>query len=121
MKKLMKDRRKIKNYSLTIEGRTLKLKNRQKTVKLSKNQAKLILCLVNEIQEKKTIINYIWGKDNTETNESNYRQLVRRTREIFEKNGLPEDAIVTIPNYGLCINSNYQSQQHSHPECIDVI
>ncbi|MBL5829511.1 winged helix-turn-helix domain-containing protein [Serratia fonticola] len=105
METLIKDRNKLKNYSLVIENRILKLNNSQKYVKLSKNQAKLLLCLINEIQEKNSIINYIWGMGNAETNESNYRQLVRRTREILATHGFPDDTIVTIPNYGLCINN----------------
>lgn len=105
METLIKDRSKLKNYSLTIEDRTLKLNNSQKAVKLSKNQTKLLLCLINEIQEKQTIINYIWGIDKNDENESNYRQLVRRTRAILAIHGFPEDTIVTIPNYGLCINN----------------
>lgn len=109
METLIKDRSKLKNYSLIIEGRTLKLNNSQKAVKLSKNQTKLLLCLINEIQEKQTIINYIWGSESAEANEFNYRQLVRRTRAILVQNGLPEDTIITIPNYGLCINSQLRN------------
>jgi DNA-binding winged helix-turn-helix (wHTH) protein len=105
METLIKDRSKIKNYSLIIEDRTLKLNHSQKTIKLSKNQAKLLLCLINEIQDKHSIIHYIWGGGNAETNESSYRQLVRRTRALLATNGFPADAIVTIPNYGLCINN----------------
>lgn len=105
METLIKDRSKLKNYRLIIENRTLKLNNSQKAVKLSKNQTKLLLCLINEIQEKQTIINYIWGINKNDENESNYRQLVRRTRAILATHGFPEDTIVTIPNYGLCINN----------------
>ncbi|CAI1543875.1 TPA: winged helix-turn-helix domain-containing protein [Serratia fonticola] len=105
METLIKDRDKLKKYSLIIENRTLTLNNSRKAVKLSKNQAKLLLCLINEIQEKQTIINYIWGMAHAETNASNYRQLVRRTRAILATTGFPEDTIVTIPNYGLCINN----------------
>ncbi|HBE9082016.1 winged helix-turn-helix domain-containing protein [Serratia fonticola] len=111
METLIKDRSKLKNYSLIVEGRTLKLNNSQMAVKLSKNQTKLLLCLINEIQEKQTIINYIWGSDKNDENESNYRQLVRRTREILEKNGFPNDTVLTIPNYGLCINTKLIEQQ----------
>ncbi|WP_158006194.1 winged helix-turn-helix domain-containing protein [Serratia sp. 14-2641] len=111
METLIKDRSKLKNYSLIIEGRTLKLNNSQKAVKLSKNQTKLLLCLINEIQEKQTIINYIWGIDKNDANESNYRQLVRRTRTILVQNGFHEDTIVTIKNYGLCINNNLTNSE----------
>jgi DNA-binding winged helix-turn-helix (wHTH) protein len=111
METLIKEKSKLKNYSLIIENRTLKLNNSQKAVRLSKNQAKLLLCLINEIQEKQTIIHYIWGIDKNDANESNYRQLVRRTREILEKNGFPNNTVITIHNYGLCINTKLIEQQ----------
>lgn len=105
MEKLVKQRGRVKNYCLIIKDRKLTMSNIKKTVGISKNQAKLLLCLINEIQEKNSIINYIWGMGNTEKNESNYRQLVRRTRAILATHGFPDDTIVTIPNYGLCINN----------------
>ncbi|CAI1079102.1 Uncharacterised protein [Serratia proteamaculans] len=105
MEKLIKQRGRVKNYCLIIKDRKLTMSNIQKTVGISKNQAKLLLCLINEIQEKNSIINYIWGMGDAEKNESNYRQLVRRTRAILATHGFPDDTIVTIPNYGLCINN----------------
>ncbi|WP_053007671.1 winged helix-turn-helix domain-containing protein [Pragia fontium] len=122
MKTIIKDRDKIKNYRLIIEDRILKLNNTQKAMKLSKNQAKLLLCLINEIQEKQTIINYIWGMGNPETHEtheSNYRQLVRRTRAALARNGFPEDTIVTIPDYGLCINNKLR-EPSVHPSSLSM-
>ncbi|KYQ98876.1 hypothetical protein AWY96_10270 [Serratia plymuthica] len=105
MEKLIKQKGRVKNYCLIIKDRKLTMSNIKKTIVISKNQAKLLLCLINEIQEKNSIINYIWGMGNAETNESNYRQLVRRTRAILTTHGFPDDTIVTIPNYGLCINN----------------
>lgn len=97
----------FENSTLTISGNTLILKNSKIEVILSKNQAKLLTCLTNEINEKKDIINYIWSGKNRKSTENSYSQLVYKTKTLLVKNGFPQDLIMTISTYGLCLNKNY--------------
>lgn len=97
----------------------LRITGCQKSVKLTKNQSKLFFCLLNEIQEKKDIIHYIWGGENQD--DSAYRQLVRRTRKLLSDKGFPEETIMTISHYGLCINNeifNIKKTPDLLPGCI---
>ncbi|MBB6117922.1 DNA-binding winged helix-turn-helix (wHTH) protein [Rahnella inusitata] len=95
----------IKGEFLIVNGRTLKTKNRNKKIKLTIKQSKLLFCLVNGVTEKKELIKRIWGEEKKGNSEACYRKLVSRTRALLSTNGFPEDTIVTIPNYGLCVNN----------------
>jgi DNA-binding winged helix-turn-helix (wHTH) protein len=97
----------VENATMILSGNTLRFKKGNDQIKLSKNQAKLMTCLMNEGNEKENIINYIWGAIDCKSRENNYSQLIFKTKQLFIKNGLPADILMTIPNYGLCINKNY--------------
>lgn len=71
-------------------------------------------CLISDGNEKRNIINYIWGETDCKSKENSYSQLVFKTKQLFIKNGLPADLIMTIPNYGLCINKNYMEDKNTH-------
>ncbi|MGQ8776649.1 winged helix-turn-helix domain-containing protein [Serratia sp. NA_112.1] len=73
-------------------------------VVLSKNQKKLFLCLLNDINDKKEIINKIWPNIDCKLADNNYSQLICRTRVLLSKNEFPPNVIVTIPRYGVCLN-----------------
>lgn len=48
---------------VAIHGKKLKIKNTNTEIILSKNQKKLLLCLMKKINEKRVIIEIIWGKE----------------------------------------------------------
>ncbi|VEI61933.1 Uncharacterised protein [Serratia fonticola] len=97
------------------------LKNTNIEVILSKNQTKLMTCLINEINEKKDIINYIWNGKNRKSTENSYGQLVYKTKTLLVKNGFPQDLIMTISTYGLCLNKNYVRVGCSQHKCMVMI
>lgn len=74
---------------------------------LSKKQIKLITCLSSNIITKAEIINFIWHPENTHEKENHYNQLVYQTRARLANKGFPDDTIITLPRYGLCLNKNY--------------
>nr|WP_314266587.1 hypothetical protein [uncultured Moellerella sp.] len=90
-----------------IDGNKFIFSSLKKEVSLSKNQTKLLSCLLNDINQKKDIILFIWGKDNDKSNENNYNQLIHRTRALFISEGFADDFIMTIPRYGVCLNKNH--------------
>lgn len=107
----------FENSTMIINGNVLRLKNNNREVILSKNQTKLMVCLINEVNEKQSIINYIWGGKKCKSKDNNYGQLVYKTKALLAQNGFPKDFIMTIPRYGLCINSNLinsMSARHEH-------
>ncbi|CNE49235.1 winged helix-turn-helix domain-containing protein [Yersinia kristensenii] len=89
-----------------LKGNTLTFIIQKKEIILSKNQTKLITCLLNEINEKKDIITFIWSRNSYKSKENNYNQLIYQTRTLFINAGFAEDFIMTIPRYGLCLNKN---------------
>ena len=89
-----------------LKGNTLSFIIQKKEIILSKNQTKLITCLLNEINEKKEIIAFIWSDGSYKSKENNYNQLIHQTRALLIKKGFSEDFIMTIPRYGLCLNKN---------------
>lgn len=104
----------FENATMLLNGNTLKFKKANDKIKLSKNQSKLMACLMSEGNEKRNIINYIWGATDCKSRENSYSQLVFKTKKLFIKNGLPADLIMTIPNYGLCLNKNHIEEKDSH-------
>lgn len=97
----------VENATMVLNGNTLIFKKGNDKIKLSKNQSKLMACLISEGNEKENIINYIWGAVDCKSRENSYNQLVFKTKELLKKQGLPKDMIITMPGYGLCINKNY--------------
>jgi len=104
----------FENATMLLSGNTLRFKKCNDKIKLSKNQSKLMACLISDGNEKRNIINYIWGETDCKSKENSYSQLVFKTKQLFIKNGLPADLIMTIPNYGLCINKNYMEDKNTH-------
>lgn len=95
---------------VAIHGEKLKIKNTSTEIKLSKNQKKLLLCLMKKINDKRVIIEIIWGKGECDSNEMNYHQLIYKTRKKLVSKGIPDDFIMTIPRYGLCLNMEFVHQ-----------
>jgi len=73
---------------------------------LSKNQAKLLHCLLCDQGKKEQIIEVIWGGGNTIKNESKYTQLILRARNKLSQSGFPNDIILTIAKFGVCLNES---------------
>lgn len=75
-------------------------------------------CLINEIHNKKEIINIIWEGKSEKDKEKSFNQLVYQLRILLVAKGFPKDTIVTIHNYGLCLNKtkfNQRANQHEEP------
>ena len=104
----------FENATMLLSGNTLRFKKGNDKIKLSKNQSKLMACLIKDGNEKRNIINYIWGETDCKSKENSYSQLVFKIKLLFMKNGFPADFIITIPNYGLCINKNYIEETNFH-------
>lgn len=99
----------MKKFMIVLNGNRLRLKHNDNDneVILSKNQTKLLVCLINEIHEKKSIINYIWNNGDCKSKKNSYSQLIHKTKVFLTQNGFPADFIITIPRYGLCLNRSF--------------
>lgn len=97
----------FENNALLLKSRVLQLKGQNIVVALSKNQALLIYCLMNKINEKALLIEYIWPKQNHDLMEARYNQLIFKTRRALNDNGFPSDFILTLKGFGLCLNSDF--------------
>lgn len=102
----------FENATMLLSGNTLRFKKGNDKIKLSKNQSKLMACLISEENEKRNIINYIWGARDCKSRDNSYSQLVFKIKKSLIKNDFPADLIITIPNYGLCINKNYTEDKN---------
>ena len=87
------------------------MKRENKTVRLSNNQMRLFICLTNKINEKKEIIDVIWG--NEEKNKTKFNKLIYRTRLTLNQAGFPSDMLLTIPHFGVCIHQSFLSTSPS--------
>lgn len=58
----------------------------------------------------------VWNDSTGKNKENSFNQLIFRTRILLSENGLPDDFIITIPRYGLCINRNYISRVSTNSE-----
>lgn len=108
----------IENEKLLLKGRKLVIKKSDVVAIISKNQRKLLLCLMQEVNEKRDIINYIWSDKDTKSQERNYNQLVYQTRALLIRNGFPKDLIITIHRYGLCLNQQFLKTENSQYDSI---
>lgn len=92
---------------ISLHGKVLSMKRENKSVRLSNNQMKLFICLTGKINEKKKIIDIIWGDEgkNKET-EKKFNKLIYRTRLTLSKAGFPSDMFLTIPHFGVCLNQS---------------
>ncbi|ARZ00587.1 winged helix-turn-helix domain-containing protein [Yersinia ruckeri] len=100
---------------ITIHNNKLKIKNTDAEVTLSKNQRKLLVCLMKNINEKERIIELIWGDSGIR--EMSYHQLIYKTRFRLSNNGFPDEFIMTIPRYGLCLNKAFVGHTLRKQEC----
>lgn len=74
-------------------------------ISLNEAQKRLLLCLKNKIERKQDIIRVVWDDPCLRSRDNNYHQLIFQLRKVFQKNGLPDNIILTIPCYGLRINN----------------
>ncbi|WP_343550342.1 hypothetical protein [Pantoea sp.] len=74
------------------------------SISLSETQKRLMICLLNNITCKQDIIKVVWNDEYDRIRDNNYHQLVFQFRALLQRNGLPQNLIVTIPYYGLKIN-----------------
>ncbi len=70
----------FENDALILKSRVLQLKGKNIVAALSKNQTLLIYCLVNKINDRDMVINYIWPGEPTVGKENCYHQLIYKTR-----------------------------------------
>ncbi|CNF08931.1 MULTISPECIES: winged helix-turn-helix domain-containing protein [Yersinia] len=89
-----------------LSGNKLTFPIKNKEIILSKNQAKLINCLLNKTNEKSDIIKFIWGEGIYKSKNNSYNQLIHQTRALFIDEGFSPNFIMTIPRYGVCLNKN---------------
>lgn len=94
----------LEKNMVSINNGKLKIKNTNIEVSLSKNQKKLLICLMKNINDKKRIITMVWGEGDYNLREMSYHQLIHKTRIRLSNHGFPDDFILTIPRYGLCLN-----------------
>ncbi|WP_158510607.1 winged helix-turn-helix domain-containing protein [Serratia rubidaea] len=113
MKNINTEIKRTGTSNLFLEGRVLYLKSEHRKTTISKNQEKLIQCLLNGVFEKEEIINFIWGLKNKK---NNYNQLIHQFRKQLSSKGFPDDLIITIPRYGLCLNKYWLSKKSSRVE-----
>lgn len=97
----------FENEIMVLDVQKLIYKRKNKEIFLSKNQTRLIDLLIKGINQKEQLINLIWKQSPRKSTENSYNQLIFKTRSVLSENGLPDDFIITIPRYGLCINKNY--------------
>lgn len=91
-------------HPITLSNNVIHYNPCDKMVRLSKNQIKLFTCLLSNRSEKEDIIQFIWGEGYQKKNELKYNQLIYRTRTKLIRLGLPNDLILTIPGFGVCLN-----------------
>lgn len=104
MQSKIKDTVPFENDEISLIGNIFLLKRGGHSVSLSKKQTALFNCLINEVNDRKEIIEYVWPGENAKSKLNNYNQLVFQTRVLLVKNGFPKDTIITISMYGVCLN-----------------
>ncbi len=97
----------FENEILVLDVKKLIFKRENKEISLSKNQTRLIDFLIKGVTKKDELIVLLWKNTPKKSTENSYNQLVFKTRSVLVGNGLPDDFLITIPRYGLCINKNY--------------
>ncbi|MGV3345371.1 transcriptional regulator [Enterobacteriaceae bacterium LUAb1] len=74
------------------------------TISLNEAQKRLLICLVNKINDKRDIISVVWQENHNRIRDNNYHQLVFQIRALLQRHGLPANLIITVPYYGLKLN-----------------
>ncbi|WP_199063782.1 hypothetical protein [Serratia sp. ASV30] len=69
------------------------------------------------INEKRRIIELVWGGEDVNAKEMHYHQLIHKTRTRLTKKGFPNDFIMTIPRYGLCLNKDFLHSMLVEQDC----
>lgn len=105
MNNLIKNYGKFENDNIILKDDFFCLKSTNKKIKLTTKQRNLLLCLIGKINYKNDIMIYLWGNDNP-AHENKYNQLAFKLREALQAVGCPNDAIITMYRYGLCLNNN---------------
>jgi len=95
-----------KNSLFVLIDDVLYYQKHHKAAQLSKNQAKLLHCLLRGQGKKDQVIDFVWGGNNTTKSESKYTQLILRTRNKLSRSGFPDDTILTIAKFGICLNES---------------
>lgn len=106
----------FENDMLVLDVKKLTFKRQKKEVALSKYQTRLIDALIKGINEKEALFSMVWNDSAGKNKENSFNQLIFRTRILLSEHGLPDDFIITIPRYGLCINRNYISRVSTNSE-----
>lgn len=110
MKNIVIDSYRYESDFISLHGKFLSMKCGGGTVRLSKNQMKLFICLTKKINEKQEIIDMIWGKkEKNKENETKFNKLIYRTRITLTQANFPSDMLLTIPHFGVCINQSLLS------------
>jgi DNA-binding winged helix-turn-helix (wHTH) protein len=73
----------------------------QSLVELKENEARLLLALLEGVQDKRQIIEILWESRGVIVTENNYYKVVRGLRNAFDAIGLPADLLKTLPRVGL--------------------
>lgn len=97
----------FENDLMLLTSRVLTLKRQNRVAELSKNQTKLIYALMNKVNDKSLLIGYIWPAQDIKRKQSSFSQLVFQTRLLLKENNFPPDFIITLPGYGLCLNTAF--------------
>ncbi|WP_449556066.1 winged helix-turn-helix domain-containing protein [Huaxiibacter chinensis] len=71
---------------------------------VNESQKRLLLCLFNQVNSKRDIINMVWNDNHQRMRDNNYHQLIFKTRILFEQHGLPGKIIITVPYHGVKLN-----------------
>lgn len=95
-----------KNSTFALIDNVFYYQKHNKSATLSKNQTKLLHCLLRDQGNKDQVIEFIWGPGNTIQNESKYRQLILRTRDKLSRSGFPDNTILTIAKFGTYLNDS---------------
>lgn len=94
----------FENDAISLIKNKLSLKHSGNFVSLSKKQTTLFNCLINEINDRKEIIERVWPGPNAKSKVNNYNQLIFQTRILLAKSGFPKDMLITMSMYGVCLH-----------------
>lgn len=72
---------------------------------------------MKDINEKSRIIELVWGGEDVNAKEMHYHQLIHKTRTRLTQKGFPNDFIMTIPRYGLCLNKDFLHSMFVEQDC----
>lgn len=99
----------FENDTIQLQSGMLIFKHLHKAVLLKGKSLGLIWCLLHNINDKHSIIVHLWGNSRGKNYENNYKQLVHSLREKLVSQGLPRDLLITLPQYGICLDRDLLS------------